>query len=79
MGRSVDSSFWKNHKKIEIDDISRLIYHSAMTDREKPVGWLHGEIKTPPFSSDARIEAGSVWQEDAYHATGSHQDLPKTT
>lgn len=25
---------------------------------EKPVVWLHGEIKTPPFSISARIEAG---------------------
>jgi phage-related protein len=25
---------------------------------EKPLFWLHGEIKTPPFSADARIEAG---------------------
>ena len=24
----------------------------------KPVVWLHGEIKTPPFSAKARIEAG---------------------
>ena len=24
----------------------------------KPLVWLHGEIKTPPFSSAARIEAG---------------------
>jgi phage-related protein len=24
----------------------------------KPLVWLHGEIKTPPFSSQARIEAG---------------------
>ena len=23
-----------------------------------PLVWLHGEIKTPPFSSSARIEAG---------------------
>ena len=27
---------------------------------DKPIAWLHGEVKTPPFSSDARIEAG-VW------------------
>ena len=26
--------------------------------REKPLVWLHGEIKTPPFSREARIEAG---------------------
>jgi phage-related protein len=25
---------------------------------DKPVVWLHGEIKTPPFSEVARIEAG---------------------
>ena len=26
--------------------------------REKPLAWLSGEIKTPPFSSEARVEAG---------------------
>ena len=25
---------------------------------DKPLVWLHGEIKTPPFSLEARIEAG---------------------
>jgi len=25
---------------------------------DKPLVWLHGEIKTPPFSRAARIEAG---------------------
>ncbi len=25
---------------------------------EKPVVWLHGEVKTPPFSAAARLEAG---------------------
>src|SRR3989441_4274123 len=25
---------------------------------DKPLAWLHGEIKTPPFSTEARIEAG---------------------
>jgi phage-related protein len=29
-----------------------------MTTKDKPLVWLHGEIKTPPFSSQARIEAG---------------------
>jgi phage-related protein len=29
----------------------------------KPIVWLHGEIKTPPFSAEARIEAGYLlWQ-----------------
>lgn len=31
---------------------------SAETD--KPLVWLHGEVKTPPFSSEARIEAGTL-------------------
>jgi phage-related protein len=26
--------------------------------KDKPLAWLHGEIKTPPFSPAARIEAG---------------------
>jgi phage-related protein len=29
-----------------------------MSPKDKVVVWLHGEIKTPPFSSAARIEAG---------------------
>lgn len=29
-----------------------------MKRKDKPLVWLYGEIKTPPFSSQARIEAG---------------------
>ncbi|MDH3252710.1 MAG: type II toxin-antitoxin system RelE/ParE family toxin [Ignavibacteria bacterium] len=29
-----------------------------MKAREKPLVWLHGEIKTPPLSGQARTEAG---------------------
>ena len=29
-----------------------------MSKAEKPLVWLHGEIKTPPFSAEMRIEAG---------------------
>jgi phage-related protein len=29
-----------------------------MEAREKPLVWLKGEIKTPPFSGKARLEAG---------------------
>src|SRR5213593_4748358 len=29
-----------------------------MAPGEKPLVWLHGQIKTPPFSREARIEAG---------------------
>jgi phage-related protein/DNA-binding XRE family transcriptional regulator len=29
-----------------------------MATRDRPLAWLAGEIKTPPFSAEARIEAG---------------------
>jgi phage-related protein len=29
-----------------------------MSPRDKPLVWLKGEVKTPPFGPDARIEAG---------------------
>ena len=29
-----------------------------MDKPRKPLVWLHGEVKTPPFSAKARIEAG---------------------
>ncbi len=29
-----------------------------MKASEKPIVWLHGEVKTPPFSIAARLEAG---------------------
>jgi hypothetical protein len=27
---------------------------------DKPLVWLHGEVKTPPFSEDGRIDAGTL-------------------
>lgn len=39
----------------------------------KPVVWLHGEIKTPPFSRAGRIEAGFLlWQLQS----GEHIGMP---
>ena len=29
-----------------------------MNPRDKPLVWLRGEVKTPPFGPDARVEAG---------------------
>ena len=29
-----------------------------MSPRDKPIVWLSGEVRSPPFSADARIEAG---------------------
>ncbi len=31
-----------------------------MTSTDKPLAWLHGAVKTPPFSAEARIEAGTL-------------------
>ncbi len=33
-----------------------------MKIQNKPLVWLHGEIKTPPFSPAARIEAGFLFR-----------------
>ena len=29
-----------------------------MSPKHKPLAWLHGEVKTPPFSKEGRVEAG---------------------
>jgi len=34
------------------------ISQSRMSPADKPIVWLRGEVKTPPFSAAARIEAG---------------------
>ena len=31
-----------------------------MTEEDKPLAWLHGEVKTPPFSGAARFESGTL-------------------
>jgi phage-related protein len=30
----------------------------AMSPKDKPLVWMHGEVKTPPFSKLARLQAG---------------------
>src|SRR3954467_14698820 len=32
----------------------------AVPEVEKPLLWLHGEVKTPPFSREGRIAAGTL-------------------
>ncbi len=39
-----------------------------MDENDKPLIWLHGEIKTPPFSQEGRIEAGVLLRR--LHAAG---------
>lgn len=29
-----------------------------MSPQDKPLVWLHGEVRTPPFTASARVEAG---------------------
>ena len=38
--------------------MSDLTYRVPVSPSDKPLVWLHGEIKTPPFSQVARLEAG---------------------
>ena len=38
--------------------MSEMTYYHYMSQNDKPLIWLHGEVHTPPFSAEARIEAG---------------------
>ena len=38
--------------------LCQIWYTGAVDGEDKPLAWLHGEIKTPPFSVAARLEAG---------------------
>jgi phage-related protein len=38
--------------------MSKRTYAPVVSPRDKPLVWLSGEVKSPPFSSEARIEAG---------------------
>ncbi|HMC64875.1 MAG TPA: type II toxin-antitoxin system RelE/ParE family toxin [Gemmataceae bacterium] len=40
----------------------------------KPVGWLHGEIKTPPFTAEGRKEAGDLLR---LLQEGEHLQMPQ--
>ncbi len=35
---------------------------SLVNSSDKPLVWLHGEIKTPPFSHAARLEGGYLFR-----------------
>jgi phage-related protein len=38
--------------------MSDMTYCCNMSSKDKPLVWMHGEITTPPFTENARIEAG---------------------
>lgn len=40
--------------------MSDSIYWSSDVGHEKPLVWIAGEIRTPPFSPSARVEAGGL-------------------
>lgn len=44
-----------------------------MNGQDKPLVWLKGEIKTPPFTKNARIEAGMLLRR---LQRGEHLGLP---
>lgn len=44
-----------------------------MNRPDKPLVWLHGEVKSPPFSANARIEAGVLLRR---LQQGARIDLP---
>lgn len=46
---------------------------------EKPIVWLRAEIKTPPFSREARIEAGGFLYRVDEDAIVISQVFKKTT
>ncbi len=38
--------------------MSNMAYTVDMSPNDKLLVWLHGEVRTPPFSKAARVEAG---------------------
>jgi len=40
--------------------MSEQTYSEGTSPRDRPLAWLHGEVKTPPFSAAARLEAGHL-------------------
>ena len=38
--------------------MSVLTYTASVSPKDKPLAWLHGAVKTPPFSQAARLETG---------------------
>src|SRR5438270_11580647 len=43
-----------------VDVMSEPTYSMGMAAGRKPLVWLHGEVKTPPFTKEGRVEAGTL-------------------
>lgn len=50
------SSLISHNRQFTVCQIRHIMPSHA--ERNKPLAWLRGEIKTPPFSAAARVEAG---------------------
>ncbi len=46
-----------------------------MSPRDRPLVWLGGEVKTPPFSAEARVEAGFLLRK---LQAGQHVSMPQS-
>jgi len=48
-----------------------------MSPKDKPLVWLHSEVKSPPFSKEARLEAGFLLRRlQAGESIGMPQSRP---
>jgi phage-related protein len=52
---------------------SANIKSTSMRPRDKPLVWLRGAVKTPPFGPEARVEAGFLLRR---LQRGEHLDMP---
>jgi phage-related protein len=69
IGLAVRTPFCKNPQSVllisnpaspDLAFMSHLTYAAVMNSARKPLVWLRGEIKTPPFSLEGRVEAGTL-------------------
>jgi hypothetical protein len=49
-------------RKSSIASMSVMTYAGQLASRDKPLAWLHVEVKSPPFSRTARVETGFLWR-----------------
>jgi phage-related protein len=47
-----------------------------MSPKDKPLVWMHGEVKTPPFSKLARLQAGFLLQRGEKIALPHSRPMP---
>ena len=60
--------------------MSDLTYSLFVSPKDKPLVWLSGEVKTPPFSPEARVEAGYLLRQlQAGHILSMPHSRPMPT